>query len=103
MTLCARVTGHKTRAREDANLSDLFVMFIERFAVFPVEERGDAHDFFLLVDDGQRQDVFDDKTRLIHSLFLKDTAMRFIRFMLFALMCVNHPSTKRGKSPTPGK
>lgn len=78
MTLCVRVTA---RVREDTNLSDLFVIFIERFAVFPVEERGDAHDFFLLVDDGQRQDVFDDKPRLVHSLFLKDTAMCFIRFM----------------------
>ena len=55
-----------------ANLSDLLVVFVERLAVFPVEESGDAHDFFLLVDNGQRQDILDDKARLVHSLFLKD-------------------------------
>lgn len=56
-----------------ADLGDLFIMFVKRLAVFPVEESGDAHDFFLLVDNGERQDVLDEKTRVIHSLFLEDT------------------------------
>lgn len=67
------------RARErmqGANLSDLFIMFIKWFAVFPVEESGDAHNFFLLVDNGKRQDVLDDKACLVHSLFLKNIEMR---------------------------
>ncbi len=59
-----------------ADLSDLLIMFIKGLAVFPVEESGDAHNFFLLVDNGQRQDVLDDKARLIHSLFLKDIEIK---------------------------
>lgn len=54
-----------------ADLSDLLIVFIKRFPIFPVEESGNAHNFFLLVDDGQRQDIFDDKPGLVHSLFLK--------------------------------
>ena len=60
-----------------ADLSDLFIVFIKWLAVFPVEEGGDAHNFFLLVDNGQRQDVLDDKTCVIHSLFLKDIEIKY--------------------------
>lgn len=49
-------------------------MLVERLAVFPVEESGDAHNFFLLVYNGQRQDVLDDKPRLVHGLFLNAMA-----------------------------
>lgn len=52
------------------DLGDLLVVFVEGLAVFPVEESSNAHDFLLLVDDGQRQDVLDDKTRLVHRFFL---------------------------------
>lgn len=55
-----------------AHLGDLFIVLIEWLAIFPVEESGNPHNFFLLVDDGQRQDVLDDKARLVHSLFLQD-------------------------------
>lgn len=51
-------------------LGDLLVILVKRSAILSVEEGGDAHNFFLLVDDGQRQDVLDDETRLIHCLFL---------------------------------
>lgn len=54
-----------------ADLSDLFIVLIEWFAIFPVEESGDAHNFFLLVDNGQRQDILDDKACLVHGLFLQ--------------------------------
>lgn len=57
--------------RGSANLSDLFIVFVKRLAVLPVEEGGDAHDFLLLVDDRQRQAVFDDEARLVHGLFLQ--------------------------------
>lgn len=59
-----------------ADLCDLLVVFIKWLAVFPVEESGDAHNFFLLVDDGQRQDVLDDEARLIHGLFLKGNEIK---------------------------
>lgn len=62
------IQGKETEA---ADLSDLLIVLIKRLAVFPVEESGDAHNFFLLVDNGQRQDILDDETRLVHSLFLK--------------------------------
>lgn len=51
-------------------------MLIKRFPVFPVEEGRDAHNLFLLVDNGQGQDVLDDKARVIHSLFLKEMKIR---------------------------
>lgn len=60
-----------------ADLSDLLIVFIKRLAVFPVEESGDAHDFFLLVDNGQRQDILDDKACVIHSLFLEDIEIKY--------------------------
>lgn len=55
---------------EAADLSDLLIVLVERLAVFPIEEGGHAHNFFLLVDDGQRQDVLDHEARLVHGLFL---------------------------------
>lgn len=61
----------RNRQTDAADLSDLLIVLIKWLAVFPVEESGDAHNFFLLVDNGQRQDVIDDKTRVVHSLFLK--------------------------------
>lgn len=63
-------------AGEAADLSDLLIVLVERFAIFPVKEGGHTHNFFLLVDDGQRQDVLEDEACLVHSLFLKgeDTA-----------------------------
>lgn len=54
-----------------ADLSDLLIVFIKRFPIFSVEESGNAHNFFFLVDDGQRQNIFDNKPGLVHSLFLK--------------------------------
>lgn len=49
-------TGGKKKKIEEhaADLSDLLIVFVKWLAVFPVEESGDADDFFLLVDDGQR-------------------------------------------------
>lgn len=66
------VSTTETHRTHSANLSDLFIVFIKWLAVFPVEECGNANNFFLLVDNGQRQDILNEKTRLIHSLFLKD-------------------------------
>ncbi len=68
--------------RQAADLSDLFIMFIKRLAVSPVEESGDAHNFFLLVDDGQRQDVLNDKTCFIHGFFLRDNEIKCSNFAL---------------------
>lgn len=54
-----------------AHLSYLFILFFEGFAIFSVEESGDANYFFFLVYNGKRQDVLDDETGLVHSFFLK--------------------------------
>lgn len=61
---------------EAADLSDLLIVLVERFAIFPVKEGGHAHNFFLFVDNGQRQDVLKAEACLVHGLFLKggDTA-----------------------------
>lgn len=40
------MTGNQT----GAHLSDLFIVFVEGLGVSPVEESGDAYNFFLLVD-----------------------------------------------------
>lgn len=56
--------------RKNAHLSDLLIVFIKRFAIFPIEESGNPDYFFLLVDDRQRQNIFDDEARLVHRLFL---------------------------------
>lgn len=65
-----------------ADLSDLLIVFIKWLAVFPVEESGDADNFFLLVDNGQRQNVLDDKTCVVHSLFLKEKPFNQFPFFL---------------------
>lgn len=72
-----------------ANLGDLLVVFIKRLAVFPVVESGDAHDFFLLVDNRQGQDVLDDEACLVHGLFLKDTEMKCFKSLLYDCMTSN--------------
>lgn len=62
-----------TKRAPAPDLCDLLVVLIERLAVLPVEKGGDAHNFFLLVDNRQRQDVLDDEARLVHGRFLRDT------------------------------
>lgn len=59
-----------------SDLSNLLIVLIKWFAVFPVEEGRNAHDLLLLVDNRQRQHVFDDEARLVHSLFLKEMKIR---------------------------
>lgn len=61
-TYCTVIKRHKKRERTHAaDLGDLFIVLIKWLAVFPVEESGDAHNFFLLVDNGQRQDVLNEE------------------------------------------
>lgn len=54
--------AEERRQKEDPHLSYLFVLFFKGFAIFSIEESGDANNFFFLVHDGKRQDVLDDET-----------------------------------------
>ena len=56
-----------------AHFCDLLVVFVKGLAVLPVEEGGDAHNFFLLIDDWQRQDILDGKAGVVHWPFLEHT------------------------------
>lgn len=49
----------------------MFILLVEWLAVFSIEESGNTHNFFFLVDNGKGQDVFDDETQFVHSFFLK--------------------------------
>lgn len=58
------------RVNKESDLCDLFIVIVERFAIFSVEECGNADDFFLFVDNREGQDILDLPPSLIHSLFL---------------------------------
>lgn len=75
-SVCSSMVSLRDVAGEVADLSDLLIMLVKRLAIFPVKEGGHSHNFFLLVDDGQWQDVLEDEACLVHGLFLKgeDTA-----------------------------
>lgn len=54
-----------------AYLSDVFIILIERLSILSVVKCSYTHDVFLLVDNRQGQDVFNDPTSLIYRSFLQ--------------------------------
>lgn len=65
-----------TQVSKDSDLCDLLIVIVERFAIFSVEERGDADNFFLFVDNREGQDILDLPSGLIHCLFLSGERQR---------------------------
>lgn len=57
-------------------LCNLFIVLVKGFAVFSVEESGNADNFFLFVDNREGQDILDLPSSLVHCIFLSSEYKR---------------------------
>lgn len=51
---------------------NLFIILVEWFVIFSVEESGNTNNFLLFVDDGEGEDVLDLPPSLIHRFSLSN-------------------------------
>lgn len=61
----------RLKGQRSGHLHQLLIVIIERFPIFPVVEGRHANDLLLLVDDWQRQDVFDGPAAAVQRLRLQ--------------------------------
>lgn len=64
-------------------LSNVFIIFIKRFSIFPVVKCSYSHNVFFLVDNRQGQDIFNDPASVIYRSFLKTIKALRLFFLMF--------------------